>query len=103
MTNKLDTQALDQIFRLARTRNAWTDRPLADAQIRELYDLVKLGPTSANSSPARFVWVRSAEGKARLAAMVSGANKPKVLSAPVTVILGYDLDFARRLPELFPA
>jgi nitroreductase len=103
MTNKLDAQALDQVFRLARTRNGWTERPVSDQQIRELYDLVKMGPTSANSSPARFVWVRSQEGKARLGALVSGANRPKVLSAAVTVIIGYDLDFANRLPELFPA
>jgi 3-hydroxypropanoate dehydrogenase len=103
MTNKLDAQALDQIFRLARTRNAWTDRPVTEQQIRELYDLVKMGPTSANSCPARFVWVASQEGKSRLGSLVSGANKPKVHAAPVTVIIGYDLDFARRLPELFPA
>jgi 3-hydroxypropanoate dehydrogenase len=103
MSNKMDPQALDQLFRLARTRNGWTDRPVAEAQIRELYDLLKLGPTSANSCPARFVWVRTAEGKGRLAALVSRTNKPKVLAAPVTVIVGYDLDFAERLPELFPA
>src|ERR1700744_4507791 len=103
MTNKLDAQALDQIFRLARTRNGWTDRPVSDEQIRELYDLVKMGPKSANSCPARFVLVKSQEGKARLGALVSGANRPKVLSAPVTVIVGYDLDFAIRLPQLFPA
>lgn len=103
MTNKLDAQALDQIFRLARTRNAWTDRPVTEQQIRELYDLVKMGPTSANSCPARFVWVTSQEGKARLGALVSGANRPKVLAAPVTVIIGYDLDFATHLPQLFPA
>ena len=103
MTDTLDAQALDQIFRLARTRNGWTDRPVSNQQIRELYDLVKMGPTSANSCPARFIWVKSHEGKARLAALVSSANRPKVLAAPVTVIIGYDLDFARRLPELFPA
>ena len=103
MTNKLDAQALDQVFRLARSRNGWTGRPVSEAQIRELYDLVKLGPTSANSCPARFVWVRTSEGKERLAALASSANKPKILAAPITVIIGYDLDFAARLPELFPA
>jgi 3-hydroxypropanoate dehydrogenase len=102
MQNKLDAQSLDQLFRLARTRNAWTDKRVSDAQLRELYDLVKLGPTSANGSPARFVWVKSDEGKSRLAALASHANNPKILAAPVTVIIGYDLDFARRLPELFP-
>jgi 3-hydroxypropanoate dehydrogenase len=103
MSNKVNEAALDQIFKLARTRNAWTDRPVSDDQIRELYDLVKLGPTSANCCPARFVWVKTAEGRARLGALVSQTNRPKVLAAPVTVIVGYDLDFAARLPQLFPA
>jgi 3-hydroxypropanoate dehydrogenase len=103
MPNKVDPPVLDQLFKLARTRNAWTEQPVSEAQVRELYDLLKLGPTSANSCPARFVWVRSGEGKARLAGLVSQANRPKVVSAPVTVIVGYDLDFAKRLPELFPA
>jgi 3-hydroxypropanoate dehydrogenase len=103
MSKKVDDAVLDQLFRAARTRNAWTDRPVSEDQIRELYDLVKLGPTSANSCPARFVWVRSPEGKARLAAHVSKTNRPKVLAAPVTAIVGYDLDFADRLPQLFPA
>jgi 3-hydroxypropanoate dehydrogenase len=103
MPNKVDDAVLDQLFRVARTRNGWTDRPVPDKQIRELYDLMKLGPTSANSCPGRFVWVRTAEGKARLAALVSQTNAPKVLAAPVTVIVGYDLDFAERLPQLFPA
>jgi 3-hydroxypropanoate dehydrogenase len=103
MSNKVDDAALDQLFRTARTRNAWTDRPVSDDQIRELYDLVKLGPTSANSCPARFVWVKTSEGKARLAAAASHANRPKILAAPVTVIVGYDLDFAELLPQLFSA
>jgi 3-hydroxypropanoate dehydrogenase len=103
MSNKVNDATLDQLFRAARTRNAWTDRPVSDDQIRELYDLVKLGPTSANSCPARFVWVRSTEGRARLATLVSQTNRPKVLAAPVTVIVGYDLNFAERLPQLFPA
>src|SRR5271170_5287331 len=103
MSNPVDDAALDQLFRLARTRNAWTDRPVWEDQIRELYELIKLGPTSANCCPARFIWVRSTEGKTRLAALVSQTNRPKVLAAPVTVIVGYDLDFADRLPQLFPA
>jgi len=103
MSNKVDDAALDQLFRVARTRNGWTPRPVSDDLIRELYDLVKLGPTSANSCPARFVWVRTTEGRARLAALVSQTNRPKVLAAPVTVIVGYDLNFAERLPRLFPA
>src|SRR5271156_3087346 len=103
MSNKLDNLALDQLFRTARTRNAWTDRPVTEQQLRELYDLMKFGPTSSNCCPARFVWVRSAEGKGKLAALAAPGNAPKILAAPVTVIIGYDLDFAEHMPELFPA
>jgi 3-hydroxypropanoate dehydrogenase len=103
MADKLSDQSLDQLFRAARTRNGWTDRPVSEQQLRELYDLVKLGPTSANSCPARFVWITSASGKARLAAHASKSNGPKIEAAPVTVIIGYDLDFAEKLPQLFPA
>jgi 3-hydroxypropanoate dehydrogenase len=103
MSDKMNAVALDQLFRVARTRNGWTDRPVSDEQIRELYDLLKLGPTSANSCPARFVWVRAPERKARLAALASQTNGPKILAAPVTVIIGFDLDFAEQLPKLFPA
>jgi len=103
MSNKLDDLPLDRLFRAARTRNAWTDRPVTEQQLRELYDLVKLGPTSANCCPARFVWVTSAEAKGKLAALAMPANAPKILAAPVTVIVGYDLDFAEQLPRLFPA
>src|ERR1039458_4751811 len=89
MTKPLDGQALDQLFRTARTRNGWTDRPVTEKQLRELYDLVKFGPTSANCCPARFVWVRSGEGKARLAAHAMDVNKAKILAAPATVIVGH--------------
>jgi 3-hydroxypropanoate dehydrogenase len=102
MSNKLDGLALDQLFREARTRNAWTDRPVPEEQLRELYDLMKFGPTSANCCPARFVWVRSAEAKRRLSALAAPGNAPKILAAPVTVIVGYDLDFAEQMPTLFP-
>jgi 3-hydroxypropanoate dehydrogenase len=103
MHNKLDDLTLDRLFRTARTKNAWTNQPVTEQQLRELYDLVKLGPTSANCCPARFVWVTTAEGKAKLAALVAPGNAPKVLAAPVTVILGYDLKFAEYMPKLFPA
>jgi 3-hydroxypropanoate dehydrogenase len=103
MSTKMNAAGLDQLFRVARTRNGWTDRPVDEKQIRELYDLLKLGPTSANSCPGRFVWVRTPEGKARLAALAMQANRPKILAAPVTVIVGFDLDFADQLPKLFPA
>ncbi len=103
MTDILNGAALDQLFRTARTRNGWTDRPVTDTQLEELYDLVKMGPTSANACPARFVWVRSEAGKALLAGQASSTNKAKILAAPVTVIIGYDLDFAEAMPRLFPA
>ena len=103
MTDKLDNRALDQLFRTARTRNAWAVQPVAERQLRELYDLTKFGPTSGNCCPARFIWVTSAQGKSRLAALAAPNNAPKILAAPVTVIVGYDLDFAEQLPKLFPA
>ena len=103
MSNNLDGLTLDQLFRTARTHNGWTDRPVTEEQLRELYDLMKFGPTSANCCPARFVWIRSAEAKSRLAAFAAPANAPKILAAPVTIIVGYDLDFAAQMPKLFPA
>ena len=99
---KLDTATLNQLFTQARTRNGWSDQPIPEAVLRELYDLVKFGPTAANTTPARFVFVQSPEAKARLAALSSGSNGPKILQAPVTVILGYDLDFPETLDRLFP-
>jgi 3-hydroxypropanoate dehydrogenase len=103
MSNELDNLALDQLFRTARTRNAWTDRPVTEQQLRELYDLMKFGPTSSNCCPARFVWVRSTEGKGRLASLAAPGNASKILAAPVTVIVAYDLEFAEQMPRLFPA
>jgi 3-hydroxypropanoate dehydrogenase len=103
MTQKLDPPALDQLFLTARSRNSWTDRPVSEAQIRELYDLFKFGPTSANTCPARFVWVMSAAGKEKLSSLASENNKAKIIAAPITVIVGYDMNFADELPKLFPA
>ena len=99
---KLDAPALAQLFTEARTRNGWKTDPLPESLLRELYDLVKFGPTAANSTPARFVFVTSPEAKAKLAALSSGSNGPKILQAPVTVIIGYDLDFPQTLDKLFP-
>jgi 3-hydroxypropanoate dehydrogenase len=99
---KLADTALDQLFTTARTRNGWSDQPIPEPVLRELYDLVKFGPTAANSTPARFVFVQSDEAKARLAAVSSGSNGAKILKAPVTVIVGYDLDFPETLDKLFP-
>jgi 3-hydroxypropanoate dehydrogenase len=94
--------ALDQLFTAARTRNAWTDRPVSDDLLRKLYELTKFGPTAANTTPARFVFITSQEAKARLAPLMSDANRAKTLQAPVNVIIGMDLAFAETLPVLFP-
>lgn len=99
---KLDAPALAQLFTEARTRNGWNTDPLPESVLRELYDLVKFGPTAANSTPARFIFVTSPEAKARLAKLSSGSNGVKILQAPVTVIVGYDLDFPQTLDKLFP-
>lgn len=102
MSGPLTASALDQLFREARSYNGWLDQSVTDAEIAAIYELLKMGPTSANQSPARFVWVRSEEGKARLAQCTSEGNKAKILAAPVTVIIGYDLEFHEQLPWLFP-
>ena len=103
MADKLPVAALDQLFNTARTRNGWTSRAVTTEQIHEIYELMKWGPTSANSNPARFVWVQSSEGKSKLAALASEGNRPKIMAAPVTVIVGQDLEFYEALPRLFPA
>lgn len=103
MHNELQSPALDQLFRTARTYNAWAEDPVSENQLRELYELFKWGPTSGNCCPARFVWVTSHEGKAKLASLAMEANQAKIRAAPVTVIVGYDLDFPETLPKLFPA
>ncbi|HZL00946.1 MAG TPA: malonic semialdehyde reductase [Caulobacteraceae bacterium] len=102
MPDRFDDAALDQIFRKARTRNGWATDPLPEALLREVYDLAKFGPTAANSTPARFVFVVSAEGKEKLASVSAGNNQEKIRQAPATVIVGYDLDFPETLPKLFP-
>src|ERR1700722_20714675 len=94
MPTKLDELTLDQLFRTARTRNGWASQPVTEQQLRQLYDIMKFRPTSGNSCPARFVWVRSAEAKKKLAGLASPNNAPKILAAPVTIVVGYDLDFA---------
>ncbi len=102
MRTALPEEALDQLFRDARTHSAWLDRPVPDDLLRRLYDTFKWGPTSANSNPARFVFVRSREGKERLRPVLSPGNVEKTMSAPVTVIVAYDLLFYEKLPRLFP-
>ena len=99
---RLDDQALDTLFRTARTRWVFTDEPVTDDDLRELYDLVKLGPTSANCSPARFAFIRSAEGKEKLKPALSAGNVDKTMAAPVTVIVAQDPQFYHQLPKLYP-
>ena len=103
MSNTIQRSALDQLFDEARTYNEWSEKPVDEQMVRELYDLLKWGPTSANCCPARFVWVRTADGKAELAALAMDANRSKIPAAPVTVIIGYDLAFPETMPKLFPA
>lgn len=98
----LDDRALDQLFRSARTQNKWQDKDIPDALLHQLYELMKWGPTSANCSPARFVFVKSPEAKAKLKEALSPGNVDKTMSAPVTVIVGQDMAFHDKLPELFP-
>jgi 3-hydroxypropanoate dehydrogenase len=98
----LDDNALDTIFRTARTQNAWTSKPVSDETLHALYDLLKFGPTSANCSPARFAFLRTAESRQRLFPALSAGNVEKTLTAPVTVIVAYDPRFYDRLPQLFP-
>jgi 3-hydroxypropanoate dehydrogenase len=99
---RLDDAALDVLFRESRTYHGFDGRPVSDATIHELYETMKWGPTSANSNPGRFVFVRSPEAKALLAPALSAGNHDKTMAAPCTVIVAYDLEFYERLPVLFP-
>ena len=99
---KLDDQALDTLFRSARTFNHYTDRPVTDADLQAIWDLMKWGPTSANQLPARILWCSSDEAKEKLAACATGTNPDKIRAAPVTAIIGMDTEFHQYLPELFP-
>ena len=100
--SKLGKQDLDQLFYEARTHNEWQDKEVPDKDLIKLFDLVKMAPTSANCSPMRLVFVKSAEEKEKLKPALSGGNIEKTMSAPVTVIVAYDLDFYEHLPKLFP-
>ncbi|HET7097100.1 MAG TPA: malonic semialdehyde reductase, partial [Casimicrobiaceae bacterium] len=102
MGNPIDNAALDTLFRAARTQNKWLDKPVTNEQLIAIYDLLKWGPTSANSFPIRIVYVTTLEAKERLKPLVFEGNRPKVTSAPATAILGYDLQFYEWLPRLFP-
>ena len=98
----LSPEGLDLIFRTARTYNGYLDRAVGEDQLRAIWDLMKWGPTSANMMPARLVWCVSDDARARLAQHASGSNAPKILAAPVSVIIGMDENFHDHLPQLFP-
>ena len=102
MNQPLSDAALDQLFRTARTYNGYLDQPVSTEQLHAIWELMKMGPTSANMLPARLVWITSDEAKAKLAGFCLPANAEKILKAPVSVIIGMDLDFHLKLPELFP-
>jgi len=98
----INDEALDIIFRSARTQNKWLDKPVSAPMLMAIYDLMRWGPTSANNSPARILFISSPQAKARLKPLLSEGNRAKTMSAPVTAIIGYDLDFPEHLPRLFP-
>jgi nitroreductase len=98
----IDNTVLDTLFRNARTHNGWLDKPVTDAQLQQIYDLMKWGPTSANCSPARIVFVKSAAGKEKLLPCMAPGNVEKTKVAPATAIIGMDMAFYDKLPQLFP-
>lgn len=102
MSQPLDSHALDQLFRDARTYNGYHDKPVSTDQLRAIWDLMKMGPTSANMLPARLVWCVSQQAKDKLAACAMEANATKIRAAPVSVVIGMDQDFHEYLPEFFP-
>ena len=102
MSDILNDAGLDLLFREARTHNDWTDREVSDVLLQAVFDLAKTGPTSANCSPLRIVYVRSAAAKERLKPALIEGNVEKTMAAPVTAILGHDLEFYEQLPKLFP-
>ena len=102
MSGILDDRALDIVFRNARTHNEWLDDPVTDDDLRAIFEVMKFGPTTANSSPARFVFLRSRESREKLAPHLSEGNREKTLRAPMCAIVAYDLEFYERLGRLFP-
>lgn len=102
MAELLSDASLDQLFREARTLNAWLPKPVSDEQLHQLYELAKFGPTSANASPMRIVFVKSDEAKAKLKPFLSEGNRDKTMEAPVTAIIATDHEFYENLPRLFP-
>jgi len=102
MSQPLNPEALELLFREARTHSTWLDRPVTDETLREAYDLMKWGPTSMNCSPARILFLRTREAKERLRPALMAGNVDKTMVAPATAIVAYDMQFYERLPQLFP-
>ena len=102
MNHVVTNEALDTIFRNARTHNGWQQKPVEDALLKQVYDLAKMGPTSANMCPLRIVFLKSREAKERLKPALDAGNVDKTMAAPVTAILGMDIHFFEKLPKLFP-
>jgi 3-hydroxypropanoate dehydrogenase len=102
MSDKLADAALDQLFRKARTYNAWLPKEVTDEQLHQLYEVAKFGPTAANSTPMRVVFVKSKEAKEKLAPHLDNNNRAKSMEAPVTAIVAIDFAFYDKLPKLFP-
>jgi 3-hydroxypropanoate dehydrogenase len=98
----IDDQAADRLFREARTANAFTDEPVTEEHVRQIYELAKFGPTALNAQPLRITLIRSAEARARLVKLMAPGNQAKTAAAPLVAILSYDVDFHDRLPEVFP-
>lgn len=98
----IDRQALDDLFLEARTQNGWLAGDVSDEQLRTIYDIARMGPTSANSQPARFLFLRSREAKERLRPALSPGNLDKTMAAPVVAIVAHDLNFHEKLPQVFP-
>jgi len=102
MPTALDDHSLDTLFRTARSHNGWQEQPVSETQLRQLYDLMKMGPTSANSCPVRLVFICSDEAKSRLRECLDKGNVEKSMTAPVVAVIGMDLEFHEKLPKLFP-
>lgn len=99
---KLNQQAIDQLFLEARSHNGWQNKPVSDEELKQIYDLMRMGPTSANSCPARLVFIKSDAAKEKLKACLDEGNVDKSMSAPVVAIIGMDLEFHEQLAKLFP-
>ena len=102
MVGEIDQAVIDQLLMEARSQNTWQDRDVSDDQLNRIFEIMKMGPTSANCSPARIIFIRTEAAKERLRPHLSSGNTDKTMAAPVTAIVGYDMEFYEHLPRLFP-